>query len=66
MSAKALTRNTAVNPDSMLMALYLCVASFATPLRLIDMATKTRPVSAAEPVPTRTKKLVPLLRVVDD
>jgi len=55
-TAKELIMNTPVKPDSMLMALNLCVASLATPFKFIDIATKTSPVSAAEPVPTRTKK----------
>ena len=50
--------NTDVKPESMLMARYLCVASLATPFKLMVMATKTSPASVAEPVPTRMKKLL--------
>ena len=41
----------------MFIALYLCVASLATPCKFIVIATKTSPASVAEPVPTKTKKL---------
>ena len=48
MRAKALIKKAAVNPESMLMARYRCVASWATPFKLMVRATNTSPVSAAE------------------
>ena len=49
--------NTDVNPEGMLMGLYLWVASLPTAFKLIVIATKTSPASVADPVSTSTKKL---------
>src|SRR6478736_5973377 len=49
---------TAVNPESILIARFLCVAFWKMILGLIDIATKINPASAAAPPPTMTKKLL--------
>jgi len=43
---------TAVKPDSMLMARFLCVVFRITISGLIDIATKINPASAAAPLPS--------------
>ena len=48
--------NAAMNPVSMLIARYRCVALCATTSRLIDIATKTSPAKAAAPPPVTRKK----------
>ena len=49
--------NTAVKPESMLMALYLCVAPWLYPFYIDRQSNKHKPCEAADPVPTKTKKL---------
>jgi hypothetical protein len=46
---------TAVNPVSMLTALFLCVVFRMMAPGLIDIATKIKPTSAAAAPPTMTK-----------
>ena len=48
--------NTAAKPASDPIARYRCVASWVIVCRFKVIATKTKPVSAAAPPPTITKK----------
>jgi hypothetical protein len=56
MSAKLHAMKTAVKLNSMLVARFLCVVFRRMISRLIDLATNIKPVSAAAPLPTMTKK----------